>query len=681
MQAWEMTQGKVLYRDLDAFVAPGVWFLLAGLFSIVEPTVYATRLVALAGFGFIVATVYRLVARDSSPTYAVGASIALVVAVVWAFPAWTFSFYSPYAILFALLGFERVITWSDSNRRFDLLAAGACFGVSILFKQNYGALATVGGLGAYLALTIGRSDRRFLQSLLRDASSLLLGGLLAAVPLLGYVLYHGVIDEMFHALVIQPFSDFAQHHTIRYLGPGDMLGDTALVGTQRLTYGSYPLHVFLYLWPPLLFATAAILVGNSPRSRGALDRRLAEILLGQSPQPRGALDRRLLATLIFCLILFLGVFPRADSNHLMHVYQPVILLSALVFHRLITGQRSRQIPTLVLTTSFALALSYGLTGAIWYKSLVSGLTTPVAGRGGGVLVDLFTGSMLNEEVELLEKLTQPGEPVLTGPGLAMLNFLANRPMPSKYYNMYAVHIGHDQGRGVVQASRDANVNTAIIEYDNFYSDSEGLRDYAPVLADYLCTEFDIIFSVGQNRNAFLRRRDSIEQKPQRRDLLSDCDDTKYFGGGRMIREHTMFRSMHLRAPVNPDSGLESSVECRLDIPDDARLRFMLDYTRPAEVDDDARLYAEIRVRPVGEDDESEQLIFEHAIIPYAADGWILDGPQEVEVDLSPFAGMSVRLELRSWATGNIRHNAFVVGGLATIWMDPVLVWDEDRPAY
>ena len=29
-----LTQGRVIYRDMDSFVAPGVWFLLAGVFAL-----------------------------------------------------------------------------------------------------------------------------------------------------------------------------------------------------------------------------------------------------------------------------------------------------------------------------------------------------------------------------------------------------------------------------------------------------------------------------------------------------------------------------------------------------------------------------------------------------------------------------------------------------------------------
>ncbi len=690
-QALDMLDGKVLYRDLDAFVVPGIWFLLAGLFSVVEPTVYATRLLALAGFGCIVATVYRSTARTTSPVYAVCTSVALLAGVVWSFPAWTFAFYSPFATLFGLLGFERLLAWNESNKRRDLILAGICFGLSMLFKQNYGVFATVGGLAAYLSLALARTDRDAIRELPRDALSVLIGGLLPAAALLGYLLHHGVFDNAYHALIEQPFSDFAQHHTIRYLGPSDMLGNTALVGPWRLTYGSYPLsnapsmkqhpaetilfvkrlHVLLYLWPPFVFAVASLLVATSRRWYGSL-------------------DRTLLAALAFAAAFFLGVFPRADSNHLMHVYQPVILLSAIVFHRLVSVQPVTGLRTVGRLTGIALLTSFSLVALLWYRDILVGHRTPLTGRGGGVTVDMFSGAMINRELELIEEQTNPGEPLLTGPGLAMLNFLADRPVPGRYYNLYAVHIGHDQGRAVVAAAREANVRTAVIEYNNFYSDPAGLRDFAPVLSTYLRDEFDIIASVGQNQHALLRRSETPRSELMRKDFLADCNESAILADNRMIREHTMFRSVYLGVPIDPAPGFENRLRCGVDVPKDARLRFLLDYTRPAEIGDDALLHVQIVAQPLDGDTEYDidgdgfeectfargNLLLDKVIVPHPAGGWSLPPPTPIEVDLSALAGQRIDIDLQTWAEGSIRRRPFVMSGLAAIWMDPAIYWPD-----
>ena len=139
LQSLDMLDGKVLYRDMDAFVAPGIWFLVAGLFSFVEPSVLASRSLALAGLLATYGLGFRIVARVADRGHAWAAVAGLAVFTVWAFPAWTFTFYSPFAVLFALAALDRLLAWRETRRERSLLMAGLWLGLSVAFKQNYGA--------------------------------------------------------------------------------------------------------------------------------------------------------------------------------------------------------------------------------------------------------------------------------------------------------------------------------------------------------------------------------------------------------------------------------------------------------------------------------------------------------------------------------------------------------------
>ncbi|MCH2186177.1 hypothetical protein MK280_09920, partial [Myxococcota bacterium] len=103
-QSLDLLQGHVIYRDMDAFITPGMWFLLAGLFSVVEPSVIASRYLMLGTFAILSLTAYQIVRPISGVASALGAVGGLFIFCVWAFPAWTFAFYSPLAILLILLG-------------------------------------------------------------------------------------------------------------------------------------------------------------------------------------------------------------------------------------------------------------------------------------------------------------------------------------------------------------------------------------------------------------------------------------------------------------------------------------------------------------------------------------------------------------------------------------------------
>ena len=79
-------------------------------------------------------------------------------------------------------------------------------------------------------------------------------------------------------------------------------------------------------------------------------------------------------------------------------------------------------------------------------------------------------------------------------------------MPSRYYNLYAVHIAHDRGAGVVAGAREAGVRLVVADYDDFFSERSKLREYAPLLVDFVRREFTIDFSLGIDEQLFLRRR-------------------------------------------------------------------------------------------------------------------------------------------------------------------------------
>ena len=86
-QAVDMLAGKILYRDIEMFIAPGIWFLVAGLFEIVEPSVLASRAIAAASYFAPPAVIFQLVraqvggragARAGAICIAVGSARAFI---------------------------------------------------------------------------------------------------------------------------------------------------------------------------------------------------------------------------------------------------------------------------------------------------------------------------------------------------------------------------------------------------------------------------------------------------------------------------------------------------------------------------------------------------------------------------------------------------------------------------
>jgi hypothetical protein len=684
LQAVDLLGGKQLYRDMDSFVAPGVWLLLAGWFALVEPSVIASRWLALGGFLATAAVVHRCALRLSGRGAAAGAVAALAVFAVWAFPAWTFSFYSPYAVLFSLLALERLLAWRVSQRRRDLVLCGVALGLAGIFKQNYGVLAAAGCLLGWLAI---RSEARgpalpAARSAPGELLALAAGMAGVGLPLIAWLVAVGAFDAAFDSLVLQPFRGFLGQHDIAYLPLSELIEKRKLAGSGRLTYGAWAfthtalrfdwprplvrgieaLHVLLYWLPPAFLCAGAAL---ALRARDEKRR----------------FDGGLLAATAVAACVFLGVFPRADFNHLVNVLQPSILVAAVVSARVLARARRRPRGAFAAATA-AGAAALGIYAAVagyWYVDLLRTLTAELPQRRGGVLVSPLEQQLLDFEIATIRAATRPDEAVLTIPAGAMLNFLAERPMPSRYYNLYAVHIARDQGAGVVAGAREAGVGLVVTDYDDFFSERARLREYAPRLADYVRREFEIAFTLASESQLFLRRRATPLPERASLDALADCDAGASSDEPRSVRDHLLFRSLHHRlAPGTPGQTQERVTRCRVRVPADATLALQIGYRQPLRIDRKAQLSAEIEVSEAGATPEAGAALLRTPIPLGPARSWSSPPGPQFRLDLSRWAGREVELVLRTRFQGRAEMHELDFAGFAMLWQDPRIEYDAAR---
>ena len=685
LQAVDMLDGKVLYRDLDSFVAPGVWFLLAGLFSLVEPSVIASRMLALGCFAALTGVVHRCTFLLAGRAAAAGAVGAMGVFAVWAFPAWTFSFYSPYAILFALLALERLLSWRFPRRRRDMVWCGVCLGLAIVFKQNYGVLASVGVLVGLLAI---HCEPRApvapaLRAALPDLVAIAAGAAVVGLPLLGYFVAVGAFGAAFESLVLHPFGGFLGRHDIAYLPLSEIFHKQKMAGAGRLTYGAWAfshtalrfdwprwlvrgielLHVVLYWLPP------AFLVAGAALALGARD-------------ARRRFDAGLLAATAVAGLLFLGVFPRADFNHLLNVLQPSIIIGAVVSARALARAKRRPRGAFAVGTAAAAALIgiYAAVAVYWYVDLIATLSAELPQRRGGVLVSPTEKQFLDFEIARIQEATRPGEAVLTLPAGSMLNFLAERAMPSRYYNLYAVHIAHDRGAGVVAGAREAGVRLVVADYDDFFSERSKLREYAPLLVDFLRREFTIDFSLGIDEQLFLRRRAETLPERDTLDALAQCDAKPERSDRRSVRDHLLFRSLHHSLEKGAPGETQLVVtRCRVRVPEAATLALQVGYRQPTRIDADAQLVAEILVIDSDAKPPRAELLLHAPISVGPALGWSSPAGPEFRLDLSRWANRDVVLAFRTLFRGSAAMNELDFSGFQMLWQDARLEHGPARP--
>jgi hypothetical protein len=266
--------------------------------------------------------------------------------------------------------------------------------------------------------------------------------------------------------------------------------------------------------------------------------------------------------------------------------------------------------------------------------------------------------------------TPPGEALLTVPDLSMLNFLADRPMPSAYYNQYEHHIAHDQGAAVVEGAERTGARLAVTRFNDFFSDRVGLRDYAPKLAAYLRTHFEMKYTVGREDFIHLERRDEPIALPEETSLLPGCDTSR---GYQHVREHLLFPALY----HDPGTGGEmeaATIEtlCEVAVPrEGATLTVRVGYQAPSTVMPDTTLTAEILV--VGRDQKTRVARKHFRVEPQGIDVRRRALAQELRVDLSAWAGRRVRLLLRTTRRGRVHMQPLERQGFGTVWEDPKLV--------
>lgn len=671
-QALDMLDGRVLYRDMDAFVAPGAWFMLAGVFSVFEPSVLTSRIPVVFAYLALTWVVFRITARVSPGRWAFGALGLLAIACVWAFPVWTFAFYSPFSVLFSLLALERLLAWRESDAARDLVLTGVAIGLSIVFKQNYGAFALVGTVLGFLALRL--EDRgATIGAALRDAvakGAWVAAGVAAiGVPTLVYFALHGAIPDVWQSLVVHPF-EFGGRQDIPYLGFSKFWEPGILDYLDRLTYGTYALnhhpapfpflpkgmqlverlHVGLY-WIPVAVFGAGFALGLRPL------------------EPGKRFDGPLYCVLALCAMVFLGVFPRADFNHLINVYQVVVVAAVVVAQRAVAHLPTPRPAwaTAGFGVVWAVIALYASVSIYWYEAMVRKLDTEMPQRRGGVLVSEPDARMIGGQVTTIVRQTRPGEPVLTLPDLAMLNFLAERPVPSKYYNLYEHHIAHDQGASVAEAAELRGVDLAVTRYENFFSDRVGLLDYAPALTDYLRRSFKTWFVVGNDEYIYFVRRDRPIELPEKVDFLEQCD-LEGARPERFVNHHLLFSSLY-HYPGTGERTNQAALEtrCTLVVPEDgADLVLRVGYRRPGAAN--ATLRAQIRADSAA---GSETLLDEHFLVG-VKDRWGRPDHALHRFDLSHLAGEEVTLVFRTERRGRVQVHFLDFKGFAMVFEDPRL---------
>jgi len=470
-EAEAVFSGKLLYRDVDCFVAPGIWYVTAAIFELFGTSVNATRVAMAVLFAATTALVFRIGLQVATPAWALFAAGLMLLHKVLVFPAGNFIFYTEFAVFAALLALHALLAFERGGRLAALAGAGAALGLCALFKQNLGVVLGA-GFGTWL-LAFHRSRREILVFGAPAAASVLL--------VVAYFAAQGALPDLWHGLVVEPLSGFGEHASFPPL-PLHRLG--------RMT----PLELIIYL-PGLFSETfigrdAPVIAGplvSAAKTISVLVHALP-LLLGGALGLRALRRGRLLPS--EGLLLAAGVagsslaYPRPDF---LHVCQGLVAWIPSVAYLLATSPRARalRIPAFVLTACVAAFCALLLVQLPY--------TSPLIHPRARLLLTPWQHASVSEVLDWMEANAPRDEPIAVVPYGAMYYFLLARPVPYRFSVTLPPQIGRDRGRAAAAGLESASVGT-VIWMRHAYPGLADFEVYGAELAAYLTRNFEIVFT-------------------------------------------------------------------------------------------------------------------------------------------------------------------------------------------
>lgn len=502
----QLNDGGMLYRDAVHVAFPGIFYLTAGLFRLFGPSMLVGRYFMVIAFTLMVILVYLLARTVAGRAPALCVALLAVAYRVWAFPHWQMLSYTSVAVL--LLTFAVLILAIGIRRPHPAwtLLAGFVVGVAAVFKQDCSAFAAV-GLAGFL-FTDGFGSRPFRSSAYRAVRF----GATAAVPPAVAVLAFtaaGLGGEMlwqtlWFPLVRQPvwaptlgdgfqyigfpplWPPLAQSRAIRWDGffsyfPSLVLDFSYLtILRSRLYQDTILPEVFVRTVYVLPYAVLALLIGRE----GVRSWRRRRSATASPP----AMHVRSLWLLLFFGVAMIASFSRPrDLIHLMILYLPTVILLA-VLAEILAG------PSGGWRRRFVLALFGGLVIVVLAVSFhVASLArrfydTPLMSPRAGVRVNEDAAVALNPLIETLAK--RPGVPLASLPYEPALNFLADRPLATRFFALLPLEEFPDrQEQMIADLARDPR--TQIVYSLQLLASIPRPQEYAPKLFRALVNRYSL----------------------------------------------------------------------------------------------------------------------------------------------------------------------------------------------
>jgi hypothetical protein len=496
-----VASGGELYRDATIYPLPGAFYLLAGAFGILEPSILLSRWIVVIQFSVFASLVFVLLRRLVSRGYAILGVFLILVYRAWAFPHWQIYSYSTTALLLLVISMLLLLRFFETGRRRALALAGLCFGLGVLCKQDYGAaflLAMTFALAVHTLSLRAEQRQRFWPLFVWFIVPAALVGVATGL----HFLRQGLLGDLTRFTVLNHFTGmtafeyttfpplfplFEQDPTLRSLAgpfkymPGLMFTvDWEIIKEHPLLLDTaiYDAIMKAVFYGPYLLLLAGVI--RQWRRRSAL---------GDPSQRQSFLGELLLLSLGVAFILLVTFNRPQDYLHLAVLYWPLVCLAVVMAHGLLHERRRLTwVLTVLLLLPAGVAIAY--TGHLLWglRTMHSDL---IPGERGGVYALPSEARLLTEVVDHIRSNSSHDEPVAVIPYFPILQFLADRRGPHRTsYIVWPFPEIPDRDRQIIDAMETMRTRLLIYNYTQFLN-FPPLEDYAPELFAYLVENFEV----------------------------------------------------------------------------------------------------------------------------------------------------------------------------------------------
>jgi len=528
--AESILRGSILYKDKAMFAGPGIYYFTAMLYKVFGISYLASRYAMAAVFSGAAILVFLISRRMMAEWIAFLTAMVFVTHRVWAFPVWNIIGYSTFSIFFIALALLMLTAFNKRPQLYLAMLVGFVVAIATMFKQDYGGSTAI-GISLYLFVWPWLREKNDDApkpdfSRVKLIAAYVAGGVIVCVPVFAYFALNGALDDYFRNTLIVPLTIESSRESVPLIPLWPLFKQDEYLRTHLFQYvpavsfrhmlsvylAGIP-HGYLYtetaiwdLWIKLVHYLPYLgLLGVA----GVLVRRFL----------RGALSlesENATAALVVAASVFATQHQPYDFAHLMQMYLPIFVLIGFLVDGLRKSLASKKVPYSIV---FGLALAF--LAVYLYHTILSvdfmarTLSAKLEGPRGGIYMEEKNRDVCAEAVQFIQENTSPQEPIFVLGYHSLFYFLAERPNPTRFENLWPVEPFPTMNEEILDAIESERVRY-LVNVKKVRPTLGAYEDFAPEIAEYVRDNYVVEKKFGPERRGF-----QIVILKRKRDRTSD----------------------------------------------------------------------------------------------------------------------------------------------------------------